>query len=226
MNTTGKAVHDFHKFVLAGKGSLVTLLLILSFVNAHVELVSKEPRKFLAGVLIFALTGAVAGGFVAWNRGSDPETIFNAIFIATLFFFLFGICREFAGYYQLASGETHDSQKMDTERKVLKILGGLAIVIGGIYGGYLAFYKAKVKPEGLKIGSRFGLPDNVKFFVELVVFTLICGVGEYGVGAQHGEKGWFAGLTSFGLYVIAHLYLQYGGFYQSAFAPINWNKFN
>ena len=145
---TKEAVHAFHNLVLAGKGGLVLLLLILSFINAQTELIQKEPRKFLAGTLIFALAGAVAGGFVAWNRQSQGEIIFNSIFIATLFFFFFGVCRELSGYYKLAAGETHDSQKMSAERTPLMVIGGVSLLFGLIYGGYLLYY-ARVKPTGL-----------------------------------------------------------------------------
>lgn len=212
---TKEAVHAFHNLVIAGKGGLVILLLILSFINAQTELIQKEPRKFLAGTLLFALAGAVAGGFVAWNRRSQSEVIFNSIFIATLFFFFFGVCRELSGYYKLAAGETKDSQKMDAERTPLKVIAGLGLLVGLFYGGYLLYY-SRVKPTGL----------NWPFPIELLVFTLICGAAEYGVGYQHGDSGFMTAVTSFGMYVIAHLYLQYGGFYDHVFAPINWNKFN
>ena len=213
------AQHAFHNLVLTGKGGLVLLLLILSLVNAHTEYVEKEPRKFLAGVLIFALTGALSVGFVAWNRGGDAGMIFNTIFISTLFFFFFGVCREFAGYYKLAAGETDHSQKMAKEAKVLKYLGiALVAIIGplAIWYTYNAAKTGNTSPSGLKM----------PFPVELLIFTAICGIGEYGVAYQHGEKGPLVIAESFGLYVAAHLFLQYGGFYKHVFAPINWNKFN
>jgi hypothetical protein len=210
-----EAVHAFHNLVLTGKGGLVTLLLILSFINAQTELIQKEPRKFLGSTLLFALAGAVAGGFVAWNRNSQSEVIFNSIFITTLFFFFFGVCRELSGYYKLASGDTKSSQKMGAERLPLVVIGGFALVLGLIYGSYLVYY-ARVSPTGLRL----------PFPVELLVFTLICGAAEYGVGYQHGDSGFMTGVSSFGMYVIAHLFLQYGGFYDHVFAPINWNKFN
>ena len=216
------AQHAFHNLVLAGKGGLVILLLILSFINADTTLVQTEPRKFLASVLTFALTGALAGGFVAWNRGGDADMIFNAIFIATLFFFFFGVCREFSGYYKLVKGETHDSQMRAQQAKILKYM---TIGIGAI-ALPLALYwtfKAKVQPTGLKLG--FG-SDNVKFLLELIIFTAVCGIGEYGVAVQHGEKGPLVVAESFGLYLIAHLFLQYGGFYNQVFSPVNWSKFN
>lgn len=222
MNASKAAQHDFHNLVIAGKGGLVALLLILSFVNADTSLIQAEPRKFLAGVLTFALTGAVAGGFVAWNRGGDADMIFSAVFISTLFFFFFGVCREFSGYYKLAAGETHDSQMRAKQAKVLK---GIAIALAVVMiptAVYLVF-KARVQPTDLRFG--FG-GDNVKFVLELIIFTLLCGVGEYGVAVQHGETGPLVIAESFGLYVVAHLLLQYGGFYGHVFSPVNWSKFN
>lgn len=216
------AQHAFHNLVLTGKGGLVALLLILSFINAETTLVQTEPRKFLAGVLTFALTGALAGGLVAWNRGGDADMIFNAIFISTLFFFFFGVCREFSGYYKLVAGDTHDSQMRAQQVKVLK---GLAIALFVVMLPMALYYvsQAKVQPSGLKFG--FG-GDNAKFLIELIVFTLLCGIGEYGVAVQHGEKGPLVIAESFGLYMAAHLFLQYGGFYDHVFVPVNWNKFN
>lgn len=213
------AQHAFHNLVLTGKGGLVLLLLVLSLVNAHTEYIQKEPRKFLGGVLNFALTGALAGGFVAWNRGGDADMIFNTVFISTLFFFFFGVCREFSGYYQLASGETGHSQKMGQEAKVLKYLAiGLAAIMIplAISLTYKASKNGNTSPKGL----------NWPFPVELLIFTLICGMGEYGVAYQHGEKGGLVIAESFGLYVVAHLFLQYGGFYKHVFSPVSWNKFN
>lgn len=218
------AQHAFHNLVLAGKGGLVILLLILSFINAETTLVQTEPRKFLAGVLTFALTGALAGGFVAWNRGGDADMIFNAIFIATLFFFFFGVCREFSGYYKLVAGETHDSQMRAQQAKVLKYLTYGIAAIALPLALYWTF-KANVKPTGLKFGPDM-IGDNGKFFLELLIFTAVCGIGEYGVAVQHGEKGPLVIAESFGLYLIAHLFLQYGGFYSHVFSPVNWNKFN
>ena len=218
------AQHAFHDLVLAGKGGLVVLLLILSFVNAETKLIQSEPRKFLAGVLTFALTGALAGGFVAWNRGGDADMIFSAVFISTLFFFFFGVCREFSGYYKLVAGETHDSQSRDQQAKVLK---GIAIALFVVMFPLAIYWvvKAGVKPTGLQFGPD-AIGDNGKFLLELIIFTLVCGVGEYGVAAQHGEKGALVIAESFGLYLAAHLMFQYGGFYSHVFSPVNWNKFN
>lgn len=213
------AQHAFHNLVLTGKGGLVLLLLILSLVNAQTDYIQKEPRKFLGGVLNFALTGALAGGFVAWNRGGDADMIFNTVFISTLFFFFFGVCREFSGYYKLAAGETAGSQKMAQEAKVLKYLAiALAVIMIPLAIGltYKAAKNGNTSPAGL----------NWPFPVELLIFTTICGLGEYGVAYQHGEKGGLVIAESFGLYVVAHLFLQYGGFYKHVFAPVSWNKFN
>lgn len=218
------AQHAFHNLVLTGKGGLVLLLLVLSLVNAHTEYIEKEPRKFFGGVLNFALTGALAGGFVAWNRGGDTEMIFNTVFISTLFFFFFGVCREFSGYYKLTSGETAGSQKMAQEAKVLKYL---AIVLVAIMAPLAIWFTYKATKAGAN-GVSNTAPRGLKwpFPVELLIFTTICGLGEYGVSYQHGEKGGMAVATSFGLYLAAHLFLQYGGFYKHVFAPVSWNKFN
>lgn len=223
MDASKAAQHAFHDLVLTGKGGLVVLLLILSFINADTTLIQTEPRRFLAGVLTFALTGALAGGFLAWNRGGDGDMIFNAVFISTLFFFFFGVCREFSGYYKLAAGETQDSQMRAQQAKMLKMIAKVLFLIMFPLALYWTIKAAK-PVDGVWPTAPKGL--TIPFPLELLFFVAVCGAGEYGVAVQHGESGPLVIAESFGLYLAAHLFFQYGGFYKHVFAPVNWNKFN
>jgi hypothetical protein len=203
--------HAFHGAVYTGKIMLTLLLLILSLINGHKEFVEKNPRGFIAGCVIFAVLTGLASGFVAFNRNGDWM---SAMFITVIFFFFFAVCREFSGYYAIMEGETHTSQLMDKEVKILKIIGGLGVLAALVGGGFLA-YKAGVKPP---VNPRF-----VNFWIELLIFVTLATLGEVGLAVQHGDKSYSgAGLTAI-IFLISHIYLQYGGFYDDVFSPLNWN---
>ena len=201
----------FHGGVYGGKIILTLLLLILSLINGHKEFVEKNPRGFIAGCVIFALLTGLASGFVAANRNGDWM---SAMFITVIFFFFFAVCREFSGYYAIMSGETDTSQMMDKEAKILKIIGAVGVLAALVVGGFLA-YKAGVAPPP---SLRF-----VNFWIELLIFVTLATVGEVALSAQHGDKSYSgAGLTAV-MFLISHIYLQYGGFYDDVFSPLNWN---
>jgi hypothetical protein len=203
--------HTFHLAVYSGKILLTLLLLILSLINGHTSFVEKNPRQFVAGCIIFAFLTALGSMFVAANRNADWM---SAGFITVLFFFLFAVCREFSGYYALLSGETGDSQVMAKERKVLLPLGIVMAVLTLGVGGYLA-YKAGVRPP---TEMRF-----VNFYIELIIFAVLAALAETGVSVQHGDKSPGAAIATVFMFVIVHVYLQFGGFYDDIFAPLNWN---
>lgn len=214
------AEHDFENLVLGGKGIFVLLLLILSFVNGHKEFVEKNPRGFIGGAFMFAVAGAAAGAGLAWHRGGD---IASTMFITTLFFFFFAVCREFSGYYALSSGEnmTHGEEK---QRKILIGIGAAFAAIVFPYALYLA-YTAGVSPitSGLTWGG---------FGIETFLFVSVCALAEYGVEYYHEkDEKHSAGSVALSLtlailmYLVGHLMFQYGGFYDHAFAPVKWNNF-
>ena len=218
-NASKAAQHTFHNLVLAGKGGLVFLLLVLSLVNGNKDFVTQNPRSFIGSAVLCAFIGALAGGLLAWDRKGD---VGNAVFIGTLFFFFFQVCREFSGYYKLMSGEDM-TQNQSKERKPLIITGvviGVAFLIAAVY---LA-YKAGVKPTDIR--GIFGTSGTSAFVIETIVFLILCVGAEVGVGVLHGDKSPGSIVSSLVMYLIAHLCLQYGGFYDHVFAPMNWNKLN
>lgn len=218
-NASKAAQHAFHNLVLGGKGGLVITLLILSLINGNKDYVAEHPRQFVGSATLFALLGAIAGGLVAWDRQGD---VGSAIFISTLFFFFFQVCREFSGYYKLMSGEKL-TQNQAKERIPLLVVGGIVLFLLLPYALYLVF-KAKVKPTSIR--GLFGTSGNTAFALETIIFVIMCAAAEISIGYLHGDKSPVSIASSVLMYLIAHMCLQYGGFYSHVFAPINWNKLN
>jgi len=209
------AAHMFEKIVLVGKGGLVALFLLLSFINGHVEYVSKNPKGFLSGSIAIALTSAAGGLLIAWNR-KRPDLFFDTLFIGALFFFLFAVTREFSGYFALMSGEGLKGTEEKQRNIMTPILGvlGLAALI---YMTYLAFMARVQTPEMI-----------MPFPLEWIFFVFICSIGEVIVAKQHGEAIGPAIGSSILLFGGAHIVLQYGGFYRELYGhfPINMNILN
>ena len=205
----------FHNRVYSGKISLVIALVVLSFINGHKEYVEKNPRSFMAGSMGFAILMAIASALVAANRKGGWA---NAAFITFLFFFFFAVTREFSGFYALMSGGKEATQNEGKERIILIPIGMAIAGFALIVGGYLASLIRESPPT----------PDQMRFMrfpVELVVFVAIGTFAESVISRQHGDKSISGAAMSGITYLIAHLYLQYGGFYDHAFAPVNFNKF-
>lgn len=203
----------FHNFVYSGKIFLVIALLVLSIVNGHKEYVEKEPRKFFSGALIFSLAMAMGSAFIAANRGGEWT---GPAFITFLFFFFFAVCREFSGFYALMSGHK-TTQNEDKERKILIPLSITVGILGFIMATYLVT-KTQVFPPP---------PEEMKFMrfpLELLVFVILGSLGEIGVSLQHGDNSPGSIVSSILIYVAAHMYLQFGGFYDHVFAPVNWGN--
>ena len=213
------AAKMFENLVLTGKVGLVGLFLLLSFINGHTAYVQKDPRGFMAGSIAIAVTSALGGLLVAWNR-NRPDLLFNTAFIGALFFFLFAVTREFSGYFAFMSGENLQG----TEEKQRNIMAPIILTIGLaiiLYMAYLAF-TASVSPPTEIMRIPGGFP------VELILFVFIGSIGEVMVAKQHGESVGPAIGSSVAMFGIAHILLQYGGFYEELFggAPVNWNMFN
>jgi hypothetical protein len=205
----------FHNLVYSGKITLVIALIALSFINGHKDFVEKNPRSFMVGCMGFAILMAIGSALVAANRKGGWG---NAAFITFLFFFFYAVTREFSGYYALMSGGKEATQNEGKERKILVPIGVAIAGIGLVVGGYLAN----------KIRESPPTPDQMRFMrfpVELLVFVAIGTFAETFVSRQHGDKSISGATMSAVVYIIAHLYLQYGGFYDHAFAPVNFNKF-
>lgn len=208
----------FETLVLTGKVGLVGLFLLLSFINGHKAYVEKDARGFMAGSIVIAVTSALGGLLIAWNR-QRPDLYFNTVFIGALFFFLFAVTREFSGYFAFMSGE-HLQGSEEQQRNIMAPILGLMMTVAIMYMIYLAFIARVGPPTGML------LPGG--FITELILFMTICGFGEVVVAKQHGEAVLPAIMSSAVLFGGAHTLLQFGGFYKELFGnpPINWNMFN
>ena len=112
------------------------------------------------------------------------------------------------------------------EAKERKVLMGIAIAIGlpaFLYALYLVF-NARVSPVPGMTWTAFG--------IETFLFVSVCALAEYALEFYHekDEKqsaGSVASSVTMAvmMYLVGHLMFQYGGFYDHAFAPANWNNF-
>lgn len=202
---------SFHNLVYIGKIGLIITLLSLSIVNGHKDFVEKEPRKFLSGCLIFAFLMGLSSALIAFNRKADWK---SAIFITFLFFFFYAVVREFSGYYALMSGGK-DQSKIEAKEK--KYLLATIIPLGLILFLFAIYYvnKARVSPPS---DTRFG------FLGETLGFIILGTLAEVGVSLQHGDKSVLSNISNVIVYLVAHMFLQYGGFYDHAFSPVNWGN--
>jgi hypothetical protein len=213
-----EAAKMFENLVLTGKVGLVGLFLLLSFINGHTAYIQKDPRGFMAGSIAIAVTSALGGLLVAWNR-NRPDLLFNTAFIGALFFFLFAVTREFSGYFAFMSGENLQG----TEEKQRNIMAPIILTIGLailMYMVYLAVAAHVAPPTGMRLPGGFP--------VELILFIILGSIGEVMVAKQHGESVGPAIGSSVLMFGTAHLLFQFGGFYEELFggAPVNWNMFN
>jgi hypothetical protein len=206
--------HYFHNAVYTGKILLVLTLVTLSAINGHKEFVEKNPRSFFLGCLFFAFVMALSSAFIAFNRKGEWQ---SALFITFLFFFFYAVAREFSGYYALMSGGKERTGNEGKEYKILLPVGIILAACALLGGGFLA-YKAGVSPPS-PADMRFA-----RFPVELLIFIVLGTVAEVSISLQHGDKSVLGNLANVIIYIIAHLYLQYGGFYDHAFSPVNWSN--
>ena len=206
----------FHNLVYSGKIFLVIALVTLSFINGHNDFVEKNPRSFMVGCLGFAMIMSLSSAFLAANRHGAWG---SAAFITFLFFFFYAVTREFSGYYALMSGGKEATQNEGKERKLLIPIGIVIVLIGLIGGGFLV-NKIRMPPPA-PADMKF-----VRFPVELILFVVIGTAAETLVSRQHGDKSVLGIGLSVLIYIIAHFYLQYGGFYDHSFAPINFEALN
>ena len=205
----------FEKFVLAGKGGLIVFLLALAIINGHTEYVEKNPRKFMIDAIATGGFGALAAVWLTATRGR-LDLWMNHLIFALMLFFLYHVCREFAGYFTVFGSEKMTPAELK-EKKALKwpILGiGIAAaVIALVLAGM-----ARVVPdfsEGIFKGfSGWKLP----FAIETLIFAFIISMGEVIVSKNHGDPVGPAFGTSMMLFIVASCILQAGGFYEHLYS--------
>jgi len=217
-NTQAKAAHWFENGALAGKGGLILALIILALMNGHGSYVSQNPKKFMQDALATGGFGALAAVFLTFTRGRTDLWLNHLIF-ALLLFFLYHVCREFAGYFTVFGSEPMtDKEKAESgklSKPILIIMGIAAVVMLGLA------ITARVSPDYSQ-GILNGLSDNMALAAETIGFVAIISAGEIIVANNHGDPiGPAIGMSAL-MFTFAHLVLQGGGFYDHLYGyPMN-----
>jgi len=203
------ATNGFEKLALLGKGGLIAALIALATINGNVSYVAENPTKFMQDALATAGFGALAAVFLTFTRGRS-DLFFNHLIFAFMLFFLYHVCREFAGYFTIFGSEQKTDKIQKEESKFTKpilIAGGVLAFIAIV----LALVSRASPDYSLGILKSFG--PSTALILETVIFVAIVTSGEIIVAQNHGDPIGPAIGTSAVIFTLAHLVLQAGGFY-------------
>ena len=195
--------------VLLGKGGLIAALIALATINGNVSYVAENPTKFMQDALATGGFGAIAAVFLTLTRGRR-DLFFNHLIFAFMLFFLYHVCREFAGYFTIFGKEKKTEKIEKQEAKFTKpvlIAGGALALIAIV----LALV-ARASPDYTQ-GIFKSLSASMALSLETIIFVAIVTVGEIIVAKNHGDPLGPAIGTSAVIFTLAHLVLQAGGFY-------------
>ena len=203
------ATNGFEKLAIVGKGGLIAALIALATMNGNVSYVAENPTKFMQDALATGGFGALAAVFLTLTRGRR-DLFFNHLIFAFMLFFLYHVCREFAGYFTVFGTEQTTDKIQKEKSKLTK-----PILIGG---GALAFIAivlalvARASPDYTQ-GIFKSLSASMALGLETIIFVAIVMAGEIIVARNHGDPVGPAIGTSAVIFTLAHLVLQAGGFY-------------
>lgn len=207
--TQETAAKIFENFALFGKGGLVIALIVLALLNGYGDYVSKNPKKFMQDALLTGGAGALAAVFLTLTRGR-PDLMINHFVFALMLFFLYHVCREFAGYFTVLGSEEKTSQ-IEKEQKILMkpllITGGVILLMALVLSAIVH------QSPDFSQGIFKSLGENTAFAIETLVFVGIVTGAEVFVAKNHGDDVLTAVGSSALLFTLAHLVLQGGGFY-------------
>jgi len=211
----GVASAAFEKLTLFGKGGLIIFLIVLAIVNGHTEYVEKNPRKFMIDAIATGVFGALAAVWLTATRGRLDLWLNHFIF-ALMLFFLYHVCREFAGYFTVFGSETM-TDKEKKEQNILKlpvlIIGAVALVVMTVLAA-----TARVTPD-FSEGILKGMSGwKVPFMIETLIFAIIISVGEGVVAKNHDDPLPSSITTSMLLFIMVSCVLQAGGFYEHLYS--------
>ena len=197
----------FYSVIKYGKFALLSMLLILSFINGHKEYICENPRKFMWDSFLVGLTSAIGISIIASMRGYS-DLIPNLAFISFFLFFTYNVFRELSGFNAL----TDEDKLTQGEAKQVKVLSKplMGIMAGG---ALLLIVLAIISHRGLEQG--FG-----QLLKEALIFGFCTAVAEGIVAKNHHEPPKVIAMAFFGnfiLFFVAHILLQYGGFYTHVF---------
>ena len=199
----------FEGMVLLGKGGLIAALIALATINGNVSYVAENPTKFMQDALATGGFGAIAAVFLTLTRGRR-DLFFNHLIFAFMLFFLYHVCREFAGYFTIFGKEKKTEKIEKQEAKFTKpvlIAGGALALIAIV----LALV-SRASPDYTQ-GIFKSLSASMALSLETIIFVAIVTVGEIIVAKNHGDPLGPAIGTSAVIFTLAHLVLQAGGFY-------------
>jgi len=207
--TQEMAAQVFEKAAILGKGGLIVALITLAVMNGNVSYVSQNPNKFMQDALATAGFGALAAVFLTLTRGRR-DLFFNHLIFAFMLFFLYHVCREFAGYFTVFGNEqkTQQIQTEESKSKVPLAVTGVFFVIVAI----ILAVVAHVKPD-YTVGILGGFGETTALVIETIIFVAIVSAGEIIVAKNHGDPVGPAIGTSALMFTVVHLVLQAGGFY-------------
>jgi hypothetical protein len=199
----------FEGMVLLGKGGLIAALIALATINGNVSYVAENPTKFMQDALATGGFGAIAAVFLTLTRGRR-DLFFNHLIFAFMLFFLYHVCREFAGYFTIFGKEKKTEKIEKQEAKFTKPV----LITGGVLA-FIAIVLAlisRASPDYTQ-GIFKSLSASMALGLETVIFVAIVMVGEIIVAKNHGDPLGPAIGTSAVIFTLAHLVLQAGGFY-------------
>ena len=203
------ATRGFEKLAIVGKGGLIAALIAFATINGNVSYVAKNPNKFMQDALATAGSGAIAAVFLTLTRGR-PDLFFNHLIFAFMLFFLYHVCREFAGYFTIFGTEKKTAKIEKQESKLAKPV----LIAGGVLA-FIAIVLAlisRASPDYTQ-GIFKSLGPSMALGLETIIFVAIVTVGEVIVAKNHGDALGPAIGTSAVIFTLAHLVLQAGGFY-------------
>ena len=209
-----KAAHWFEKLAIGGKGGLILALIILAVINGHSSYVKEHPKQFMQDSLAIGGFGAISAVWLTMTRGR-PDLWINHLVFSLMLFFLYNVCREFAGYFTVFG-----SDKMtDQEQKEKSSLGIPVAVIGGTCAliALVLAIVAHVSPDYSE-GILKSLGSSSALAVETVVFVFLITLGEIVVARNKKEPIGKAVGVSVATFTLAHLVLQGGGFYEHLYS--------
>jgi hypothetical protein len=220
-----KLSKDENKFevgVLMSKFGMLFGLLIVSFINADVMFINKEPRKFLTECSLVGGTAIASSILLGTMRKSSLKTILNGAFIAFLVFFIFHLLMEMSGMnnYETQDKNTGDEAQQEwLKSHVFSNYTKFLLLAGAIPMFYIAF---KVNDFSVaKTHGKFTNSGIAKLLFECLVFGLINSSPAIFITKNRGFELKEA-LHSFGvgtaLYSSLYLLLEAGGFWTNAFS--------
>lgn len=197
----------FYNVIKFGKFALLTTLLILSFINGHKEYIAKNPRKFMWDSFIVGATSAAGISIIASMRGFS-DLIPNLAFISFFLFFTYNVFREFAGFNAI----TDEKKLTQGEATQVRSLKKPLLIIAGISAFILVVLAAFAHH-----GHPTGFGDLMK---EAFIFAFLTAIGEGIIAKNHEEHADVIAMAvggNFILFFMAHVLLQFGGFYDHVF---------